>query len=132
MEPREVTSPDGTKRWVGADGRSFDSVGEAKAAVATQLKTTDEAVRLRLFHLQGDGSAILSGLPSTQWVLARTAEDAVKICTRALSIPVTKRRNGRIRVYVYEGQDAAIVSLEHRRYFVAEFSDEDVRRIWAE
>ncbi|HUE80282.1 MAG TPA: hypothetical protein VMN38_11720 [Sphingomicrobium sp.] len=29
-EPREVTAPDGSKRWVAADGRTFDTLEEAR------------------------------------------------------------------------------------------------------
>ena len=127
---RKVTAPDGSIRWIGADGRSFESKEAAEASEPKEPKNAGcEAAALRLFHLKGDGSELWQGLSASKWIVATTPKRALEICIQNLALPVTKHADGKIRVYAYERPSEGVISLEDQQYCVATFSNGDVNQI---
>ena len=128
-DPREVTGPDGIKRWVGADGRSYDTIEQASDAQPIRdIAEMPKESQLRLFHLTTD-SAFLQW-PKSTWVKAENPQRAV-----VFWIQNGGGGAGNINVFDYlwnwhgEPEGEGGVTLEYISHRVAVFTVEQQRQL---
>jgi hypothetical protein len=128
-EPREVTGPDGLKRWVGDDGRSYDTIEQASAAQPiSEVSEVVKARQLRLFHLTTD-SAFLQW-PKSAWVKAEDPQRAAVLWLQAGG-----GGPGNINVFDYlwnwhaEPEGEGGVTLEYISHRVAVFTVEQQQQL---
>lgn len=134
MEPREVTAPGGTKRWIAADGKSYDSLDKARAAsqgVTPVWEGRSETSSLKLFHLTSPAGFLR--LQKSAWIVARDAERALTIWLSSFDPRVDhKGVAGEVQIYEYVPRQEGPVDLEHSKHLVAIFSEEDQSKLLTE
>jgi hypothetical protein len=133
-EPKQRTSMDVRKRWLGSDGRSYSTRAEALQATpdpALQSDAAGEARKdtptLRLFHLVSAGAHLTS--PRSALIAAFDPESALADWMSITPGDGGLPGEGDIAVYDYASRVPGRIWLEHERYCVARFNKNDRERI---
>ena len=128
-EPMQVTGPNGIPRWRGTDGKTYDTIDEARVASERHGPAITRSPKPpKLYHVRSEAIPKFLQTRRDVWVAAYSPEEALAYSAPELGLA----RHGPVLVYDYSDGPVGIVSLGDEECACRTFSEDEQQRILRE